>query len=119
MGNGLLKASGQLVMRGDLAADGIQRRPVHAFHRLCDALMEQTPPRRALAVVGHLAQLVVGEVIGRRVASGDVAHDAPLPQLIQAVHQRLLILIARVGQHRPRELAADRGRQAGQRARVR
>ena len=62
------------------AAHRVQRPGVQRLQGLGDAPVEEAPLGRADLGVGHLAQLVVGEVV---LVGADLPDDAALPQLVE------------------------------------
>ena len=92
-------------------ADGIQVTGMNLRQRLRDAPMQKPPVAGADLGVRHLADLVVAKVVG---FPATLAHQEPLPQGVQVARDGIFITLARSCQHRKREGAADRGRQAGQ-----
>ncbi len=103
--------AGALVVGSQLRADRIQLGGVQRLQRASSLKMQQPPPRRAHARIGHLAQLVVAKVVG---ICAMLAYDAPLPQLVELAHQGVLVAATGPGEQPETELAANRGCQSSQ-----
>ena len=88
VGDRLLEEPGALVVRGDLGADGIEVLLVRRDQGLGHAPVQPAPLRGARLGVGHVAQLVVGEVVRVRPL---LAHDALAPQLVERARDHLLV----------------------------
>ncbi len=82
--NRLLHKPRTVEMGGDLAAHPIEIGTLATFERARNDLVERTSLGRADLLVGYLAQLVVGEVVGVRFL---FAEDALLPEFIERRHQ--------------------------------
>ena len=79
--------------------------------RLRDAAVQEPASRNTQLRVGCLSDLIVTEVVG---AAPLLPNDAPLPELIQAAHQRLVRQVGRRAEDIEVELAADGRSQLGQ-----
>jgi len=80
------------------------------------APVQQTAARRLKLCIGYLAQSIMAEIIATHAL---FAHDTPLPQFIQAAHDRRFILFAGRGQYVDAERATDGRRDPSQVARRR
>ena len=100
-------------MRCNLAADRVEVLSIHGFQRLRDATVQHAALRRTDLCIGHLAQLIVGEVIAVRAV---FAHDAFVPEFVQRTDSAIGIGIADGDQEVECEFAANGRGQFNKRA---
>ncbi|MFN8537681.1 MAG: hypothetical protein U0232_09425 [Thermomicrobiales bacterium] len=104
-GDGLIGRPGAVVVVGQLPAHRAGVVGKNPLQRAGDAQVLLPPPHRTEGEVGDLADRVVAEVVG---VAPLLAHEAALPEFVQAAHEGRLVRFARPRQHLRRELPPDR-----------
>jgi hypothetical protein len=113
-GKRLMNKTAALQMSCELPADGIEVVLVERLDRPRHALVDLAPPCRSQAGIGDLANLVVAEVVG---ISPMLVHDPAPPQLVEAAHERIVIVVACARQDVEVKRPPDHRRDAGHLAR--